>query len=84
LLPIVAEEEDNDDNDLALPIPLHAKINSSGAITGILGLKYGVIVALPPGNGNELPMEELASQNFTSTLLPDVSSCVGHSEDGNT
>ena len=66
------EEEESDDFNVR--IPLHLSTKSSFAFTGILGLEYGVQVAHPPGSGDELPMECIASQKLTITSSPDVSS----------
>ena len=70
---------DDDNSHFTLRISLQVLTKSSSASIGIFGLEKGVYVALPPGNGDILPMDCDTSQNFTSVSSPDVSSCVGYS-----
>jgi len=44
-----------------------------------IGLENGVIVELPPGRGEILPIDAAASQNLTITSSPEVHICVGNS-----
>ncbi len=59
----------------------HRLINSDDALMGSNGLEKGVMVALPPGSGEILPMDDATSQNLMRWSSPEVHIWVGASVD---